>query len=220
MSGRYFGGYQVREKQTAEGLEEAREDDNNPQVKDTLSFSHFGINGLDDKPDFPQEAPSNYDSKAQPKKPKPVLDTEFRKHRERFELFNAETLFNTNFKTVPGPMPYARDPDNIRGMTPEQTAHLLVSQKQCLFYHGYRMLDKADLKDEIRTLYKLSNEDLQGGAHPAGLISGGYLKQYIIDKVRQADNNKEQWFEQTDDPETITASSRILPDQYDDLDGY
>ena len=217
MPGIYSGGYLVREKHTKEGLVEAKEDANDPQVKHSIDYSHFGVRGQDGKTDFPEATPSTNDDKSGKKVPRPVIDEEFRRKREKYELFDAKTLY-TEFHTAPAPMEYKQDSDDIHGMTPEETAHLFVSQNNCMFYHGYRVLDKADINGTIRTLYKLSNEDLQGATDPGGYIRGGYLKEYIVRKVAQADTNKDEWFQMEDESDVINASTRILPDQYGDLD--
>lgn len=217
MPGKYSGGYNVRMRNTIEGLVEAKEDAKDQLSKDMVKNAHLGANkGLDDKVDFPEPQPSNY-RKKQKTKVKARFDEEFYNRQQRYELNNVETLYS-DFETIPQFKHKEDQPQTRFGMTPEQVASMNVAVRNQMYYYGYQQLDKAEVKEEVNTLFKISAEDLQGMVNqPGGLIRGGMLKQYIIDKVKLASMKEDhKWHELDPEHNVMTTNTRSVPDQFDD----
>ena len=217
MPGKYSGGYNVRLRNTIEGLVEANEDAKDQLSKDMVKNAHLGANkGLDDRVDFPEPLPSNYHKKPRPKV-KARFNEDFYNKQQRYELNNVKTLYS-NFETIPQFKHKEDQPQTRFGMTPQLVASMNVAVRNQMYYYGYQQLDKVEVKDEVNTLFKISSEDLHGMVNkPGGLIRGGMLKQFVIDKVKQASmKDGQKWHELDPDHNVMTANTRRVPDQFDD----
>lgn len=217
-SGIYQGGFQVYNNREKEGLNDAKEFESDYKIKDSLNYSHYGLKGRDAEVDFPEPAISNNAPKSGPVVVKRPIDREFLKKREHYE-FSAKTDF-TDFETVPVVPDDRIDELNPEGYDPEETAKLLVSTGDHLHYYGFRQIPKEKVSKEINNLYKLSSENLQGGPHPSGLLQGGFIRNYIVDRVKKAEAENKEWFVDEPEVDQVMAERKPVPDQFGDLDKY
>ena len=229
LTGIYSGGYKVRLHSTQEGIVEANEDNKNPQNKDMVENSHYGVKGMDDKVDFKQDSPSQNKKHKHRQRKKKRLDIPLLKKLQQFELIDAKTLY-TEMPDTPEPTKYPHNTLDKKQINPENTALLNVATNNQLYYHGYQQLSKKEIKDELDTLYTIDNEALAGigSSKAGGLIRSGYLKSYVINKVRKSKRQNRAWYE--DDPlehpqnekdDTIFVSKqRIMPSQFEKLENY
>ena len=225
LTGIYTGGYSEKKDQINEGKREALEDEKNPVTKDMLKYSHYGVRGQDDKKDFDQPAPSNPHKNIKFKK-RPTIDLAERKRQEKYWCFDAETLYTKMPDEAPKRTLYKVTNNAKNALTPEETAFLKTATKKQMYFYGYHQLPKKDLNKELDTLYTIDNDDLTAinTAQSGGFCRSGYLKQFIIDKVRRSRAENKPWYLDTEihhenerEDTIFVPKSRILPNQFDEL---